>query len=362
MARADAVSLVKATRVSEGQASTFEWKCWCDDAGDVRWNLRQVLETQHSPVYKKAKFDVGAWLSRHRCIIDSVLQTHGASYAACVFSSRLAAQSRDEEQCTGGHKADFTCTSVALLVLLVWWSVAKLGAQQKVWAKSLCLGLLSEMLDAAANIQAVLEGLLLEVAPACQALPLTSGRCVHVQAVLQTLAGVSASSCAKRSFAILQALLRAPPACGALAELRAEFVGEIAQMMDGSIQAGRFEVELSELGPNRDKGQGKRRRIDEDWKQYIVNGAVERRQAKSGQAMLRAGGQVNPKVAPHWQKQELLAYQAACWRLLRKARFVCVVSDGARLGDPPEETVLFLLHSADVDAGAVLPPQAFPPS
>eukprot|EP00972_Heterocapsa_arctica_P057904 8543338-Heterocapsa_arctica.AAC.1 len=74
--------------------------------------------------------------------------------------------------------------------------------------------------------------------------------------------------------------------------------------------------------------------------------------------MLRSGGGAHPHSAPHWEKHEVLAYQQAAFRTFSTCKQLSVASDGARLGDPPEENVMFLCWSPQPDVGLVAPPQA----
>ena len=357
MAQLSTVSLVKFARpLPDGTFVSHQWKAWVNTDGLVRWSLRCFVEAQHLPGYKKASFDLASWLSRNRAMLKALLEQHGETYDSSIFDSRLAAQRKDDAAAPGDNKAEYTCTSKALLAMLVWWSQAKQKHAEKSLAKALCEGFLAESLPAAVDFGGELQAMLPDVEASCQAAPLAGGRCCHLQELIVGLGANLCTSPAAVATSIMSALIRGHPACQAISELRLEFCNDVVDKVDMQLHTGKFHADLQELEPGA-SGQKKRRRVDEDWKDHIINKAMRHGLAKSGQQLLKAGAKVHPNVAPHWMKEFPLTYQAASWRLLKDARYLALTSDGARLGDPPEEAILFFAHGLEQDVGVVLPPQ-----
>lgn len=72
----------------------------------------------------------------------------------------------------------------------------------------------------------------------------------------------------------------------------------------------------------------------------MINKSIELKKARTGQAVLRAGAfDIKAGLAGKWIEKELKAYLVAMKRVTAQVPTVLgLTSDGARLGDPPEES------------------------
>ena len=131
----------------------------------------------------------------------------------------------------------------------------------------------------------------------------------------------------------------------------------VADVIDASLLDGNLEIDLlAEC-----EGRKKRKRISESFKYAVVRTAVEGKRARNPEALLRALNFTCDSVSRQWVEEEMLTTVATSKRAisgLTWKRFVLgMVSDGARLGDPPEETVAFAMWTPQLDAGTVGVPQ-----
>lgn len=103
----------------------------------------------------------------------------------------------------------------------------------------------------------------------------------------------------------------------------------------------------------------KRRRFDEDLKRCVVEkGSGRDGHATSARAFVRATGAASPSSAAYWVSQELIALQAGAWVTMSQGGAMHAALDGARIGNPAEDTELILAWSAASEKGCVCPPQA----
>jgi transposase-like protein len=148
-------------------------------------------------------------------------------------------------------------------------------------------------------------------------------------------------------------------ACRAVSGLLINLVTDTAKMIDMSIEAGKFKVDPLQLGTHRTR---KRSRIDEDFKDSIVNLTIQKKRARNGAASLRAmATDMHPQTAHKWTAKFMVEYQCALFRAADEVGVIGIQEDAARVGEPPEETQLFLAWCANTDRALVLPPMVTRP-
>lgn len=329
----------------------------------MRWEVRRPLHDFFKHVLGKSKLDVASYLSKQKDTFTVLLGKLGASYGDHIFPSRLAVQrAGNAEACANLMvKAEHTCTTLALLVILVWLGMARRVLKEKELAKTLLLAFLSQATTSGKPWAESFEELLHERKPFCQEAPVSDfGCCCHVVQLQQALLLHPASG-SDQVFHLLQQLQECSAmGCEAISGLAAEFWDAVATDVDLNFAAGRFNTDMWKLVPEQAAGQ-KRSRIDEDWKRMVVTESVQLKRARSGSMVLRAGGgSVNYRMAPVWEEKEMLYYQCAAHRCFKGCRQLSLASDGARLGDPPEENIIFIMWTPQGDVGVVAPPQAGP--
>jgi hypothetical protein len=143
-------------------------------------------------------------------------------------------------------------------------------------------------------------------------------------------------------------------ACRAVQGLLIELVTDMATMIDARIEAGKFIVDALQLGTHRTRKRG---RIDEDFKHSIVNLTIQKKRARNGAASLRAmATDMHPQTAHKWTAKFMVEYQCALFRASDEVGVIGIQEDAARVGEPPEETQLFLAWCANTDRALVPPP------
>lgn len=359
----DLVSAIEGHAVlPAGPVIQFKWKCWTTSAGQVLWKLLTPLEQQFETVRLKTVFDLTSYLSRHKLLFGTLLEQLGSTYDEHVLPSRLALQRRDSADAgsRGPIKAEYTCSTKALLAIFVWYSMGLRRDEQKDRAKALLRGFLLETMDASTNWWKEALEALVEFGPLCDSQPVIDGCCSHIVSFKEELALTPAGHSADVALAMLLALQRTVgDHCGACSGLREHFVHELCLHIDGRISDGLFEVDPTCLTPGPAQGGLKRRRrIGEDWKTAIIDKMVQAKRAKTGAQALRVAGEIAPGVATRWERDSMLHYQAAGWRSFSGAKAIGISSDAARLGDSPEETLIVFLWEPGADLGMVAPPQA----
>ena len=111
------------------------------------------------------------------------------------------------------------------------------------------------------------------------------------------------------------------------------------------------------LATLRQTATGRKRRVDEDYVSALQASVSEGRAGNSG-ILARAYGDVTAGVANSWDAKFLRGYVAQGHLTFANAEVCALTYDAARLGQPPEETVLFCLERVDTRETMWLPPQA----
>jgi hypothetical protein len=101
----------------------------------------------------------------------------------------------------------------------------------------------------------------------------------------------------------------------------------------------------------------KRLRTDGDYKAFCVEGMVKQGRAHSGTQVLRVHGDISTDQAIRWENQRLKAYMACGWRLMGGPGVYIITEDGARIGQPAEETVVYSLTNQRTGESMYPPPQ-----
>lgn len=101
---------------------------------------------------------------------------------------------------------------------------------------------------------------------------------------------------------------------------------------------------------------GRERPARQDWayRHYVANEAVNANRAITGAVALRLED-ADPSSARQWESDFMQAYAMKAASCVR-GRLWAVTSDGLRIGDPPEETNLYLAWNAESKTSAVWPP------
>jgi hypothetical protein len=180
--------------------------------------------------------------------------------------------------------------------------------------------------------------------------------CMHMKALVDSLWDEVGAPQYRWVSILLQTWSSACLSCDATVDLVTHLICGTSQMLDESIGDGRFAVDPLRLG---DRRTNKRRRVDESFKESVINATLQQKRARSGAAALRAmSSDVHPQTAHKWEATFMSAYQVATFRANETSSVYAVLEDGCRLGEPAEETQLYLGWNAECDVGIVHPPIA----
>lgn len=239
----------------------------------------------------------------------------------------------------------------------MWMAASRRRHEERTLIRAIFCAFLSHLNPAAFPAMDLVMSLIEEFSGDCQQGPLDDDRCVHTAQFLRAVADLTTSG-AEGVIVDLLVLLSTACAqgCRCMQDLAIDIFGALTEHIDNAIVDGAFEVDPLSLAPA--LADKKRRRIDEDFRRAVATESVRRGAANTGRAMLRVMRGLHPCLASRWEVDELLAYQAAARRTIGSAGgHTSVASDAARLGDPPEETLLCLIWSCSMDLAAVAPPQ-----
>jgi hypothetical protein len=191
----------------------------------------------------------------------------------------------------------------------------------------------------------------------CDARYSPNGQCFHLRDFLHCLEDTTHPPMWKL-LRLCEGIFMQCAQCVTMKALLVGLVKGIAKLIDDVLVSEAFRVSPIELGARR---TGKRSRVDEDFKEYIINDTIQLKTARSGAAALRASNSdVHFSAAAKWEKIYALRYQCAMFRISESTGTLGIAEDGARIGEPPEETQLYLAWDAAADVGIVLPPMVRP--
>lgn len=169
----DRVSLVGGhASLPSGRVAHVQWKCWATPTDQVFWKMLTPLEQQFEEVRVKSVFDLTSYLSRQRLLFTTLLEQFGSAYDEHVLPSRLALQRRDIDN-PGALpvKAEYVCSTKALLVIFVWYSMGLRSSAQKDRAKALLRAMLLDILDDDVDWWQLAEDAIQELRTFCAAPP-----------------------------------------------------------------------------------------------------------------------------------------------------------------------------------------------
>ena len=311
-----------------------------------------MLVPLHEDFLGKVLFEVGRSF-RHTCsaqFVHHACALLGADDSDIIVAPR-GSKRRRVEQDAG---SEFLIRTDGLLSLLVTLSLMKRRAAQR----DLCLATLEAFLrkcDDGATPPEVLISTHIDAARGlCDARPQTQGMCPHKCCVAESMCDDLMVLSARRLAEYLLTVASSADCPAALATYRS-LVAHVSRTVDKVCDVEQDVTELKKLQGFRQSGR-QVARVDYDYKTVIVNRTVKESRAKSGAAALRVDG-LDPSAARRWEEAFMLSYSLTAPREMSGTRIWSVTSDGARLGDPPEETICYFAYSGCLDKSSVWPPQ-----
>lgn len=340
---------------SDGFSSTeINYKCWRYLNGDVWWEMRRIMR----PVLNKADLEVSKTIKPNAGIFDSIARLLGRCWGDVFTPSRKSAEARGDAQAVVSPKLrqEASLSTLGVFVVLLSWSLSRHRREER--QKSL------QSLEAWLMKVGGKEGLRRREwgmhcsagnAALCQDRRAGDQYCVH----LSRLATFSSISSWKECATLLHLVVIDASSCSSAAGLLRSLVWALANSIDRQIDSLGLPTNILKqellLGPS-----GRRHaRIDEDYVEHLSQRSVRRKHVHSGAQLGRAMADVAESTCRVWDESYLCKYQASSWEAFEKATIVTVCEDGARIGQPCEETQVYIAWTPDGDCAAVLPPQAW---
>ena len=344
----------------EGNRVEIDWKV-VELRGGLRWEARRPLWCLHEKAYR-VLFEPARWLRRRRADLEKDLDRFAVGYDEAIITSRLAVSSRERRLDAGEqlpHREDarqeFTMTTLALLVTLIWCAVHKHENSAKARAVAAMLALFQSCLGAESlNIRQLFSPA--QLSRRCRSAPLGMVRCMRqdiFESAAMAIVGANPQATLTR---LIVLVYKHASQCPSLDETFVLVVFEIARRIEAHI--GKSEpTRVEALASFRVAGR-KRTRVDEDYMDTKTNDLVSTGAVMSGGVALRHDDLHDESLARMWEKKTMLSYLREARRVFANARVFSIASDAGRVGDPPEETRFFLGFSGCVEYGVILPPQA----
>lgn len=339
---------------SDGATTTINYKCWkYTDDGSVWWELRRIAR----PILMKENMELNKTMKANDQVLSAVAASIGAVWLDEYMVSRKAAEARGIEELVGSEKLrqEAGVSTLGLLILLLGWSFARHRGEER--SRALCSleAWLMKVGDASLLPFNLWEDVCTDPLRArCPNRRDGDRMCVHI-AKLMTF---SDSSTWRELAMLLHSAIVDATVCPSAAGLAEGFVRKIAQGVNGRVD--QISLPTNILKEEHFMAQsGKRKaRVDEDFIELVSQEKVRQKKIHCGSQLARATGDVPESACRAWDEQFLCRYQAEAWKQFASATFVSVAEDGKRIGQPAEETQMYVAWTPTGDKAAVLPPQA----
>lgn len=329
-------------------------KLWVYQSGEVYWELRRLLHYKspgnlNTPLHKQIKKVRQLWVTEFE-----YFGIPASGFKDSFNAARCKGDIEALSDCT--TRQEYSVSTGAAVVLMLFWC----RTSRQVCARDRCRALLEGWLQRVGGslekLIDVLQGFLEAGACACKGAALAGEVCPHGADVMQRLGPGTWRSMIDCLMHLRMAADNCPAAkmslidfCGALAK----FVDALA-LRDDSRMGMKSNLRHRELLRT---GQ-KKRHIDEDYKYETSVLAVRRRDGPNTARILRGDGLgATSSSGRYWEGQLCLEHRAACMASFESARIIHICEDGSRLGDPAEETIVYIAWSADLMCAGFPPPQ-----
>eukprot|EP00971_Amphidinium_carterae_P043359 853390-Amphidinium_carterae.4 len=341
-----------------GHAHEVLLKCWKHVDGECWWDFTRVHDAC-GLFGESQNQQVKIWLGRHEGKLLAFCEHIGF---ACDKIMRKSLRALQAAALPIGPTAALpdcvhevpTLSTVGMFLLLLYLEVAVKGKEVK--AKIIAIRALWFVFALGADVdcQTLCRTLPDDVAWKCQ--PHIDGCCVHMNRLDREMDGLACSN-QKLCLEYLLALYPVSSHCSAARAWLQRVVQSLSNRVDSRLEQLAYTKD-----PSKQRlpvfGEGPRHYHDEDLRRLVADVSTTGR-ARSGEDFLRSNQLANPKTAAKWDTRANLEYQAACWALGAKISSVSVALDASRVGQPAQETEVYLaiVHHAGERHMLWLPPQ-----
>lgn len=350
-----------AGHLSRGERFSSSLKAWIYTTGEAEhtfWKLRRIFTLLLQGLVQDTSCDLA--LRRHRAtVVSYFLQLYMVEDAELKPSRRkeswmIAKGELGEDFEDPYVREEFSISTKGLLsMLLAWWRERRYSRDQE-RGRALLTSFLGAVLTPEHIAELDLVQLWQESGGHCEFQTL-DGTCLH----FETVRGVEPSE----DFACILAeqmglMAKHMRVCGLARGTLISVLGFAEQRASTGIRSRACQQAAKISHP---KGQQRLRRIDEDFKDNATSRLPALGRVRSAAAAVAVDDEVHNDAARDWSHQRIAAQLAAQWRLFGKEPLKGLVSltlDGARIGNPGEETVVYAAWSDQHKEGCWCIPQA----
>ena len=364
-----AYSVPLAAALPSSQLLEGEYKAWKYNSGLVTWELRRPLQILFGEgqaafePHRMTRKDKGVWktifeqwgfdFEEHflpSARSDSTTAQHAEQAGDAPPAAVAAGQQRQS-----AIRQETSVSTELLLVLHIFWASTRRSRESKERVEAMLVAFLTKLVPPQLMDKINLQGFLDASAAECDAqTPL--GICMHMAGLHARCQKQPPQSSVhaheKDKYLMLGAMVSQCPAAklvghAALAAL-ADAVGHHIDVA-GCPDVTKFAAL---------HGAKKRRRVDEDYKHHLTAVAVNTGRASTAAAAASARGEAESS-SRRWCQQDIETYLARSWLSFQQPSGVhSITEDGARFGQPAQETQIYAFWAASSNMSAWLPVQA----
>ena len=336
-------------RLKCGDVVHVRWKAVVHDDGQATWDIENPIRT----FLNNQKAKVSRELRDHKACLSAVLEAFSWNFLAEFPPSARQLRSGNSHAHEKSGDA-LSATTKGLLALFLLWSVHRRDEGQRSRATAVLYSALQRVLpqgfDMPATVAAAAGPMALQ---RCQE-QVVDGACVHWRAVSSLMPKPTSPTleCTIKSLIACVGLIT----CPAVAAVSAKLLEVVSKCVDERLPEQGFQEDPYKAC-DFSQQSGKRRVIDQDYKHHVVADVLDQKLIVNGTALCKRDG-VDGKSVRDWQEAELSARQVASFRLFQKFNGVLnLCEDGARLGNPAAETIVYLARQPSTNLAMWTPPQ-----
>ena len=268
--------------------------------------------------------------------------------------SRKAARARADAPIDERTKDEWQIAGHALVSLLVWWASRRKRIADRQTGERVLLSWLIAFWPQDCQILADTH---FDDTHRCCAQPIDNGACSHVNACCRFLRSIpSVLSPQARMAQWLVCLRKTSDTCVVVFALLRTLIDMLAVAISQHTATLPEDPRLLEHLVHL-QGPRKKRRIDEDYRAAVID-KVNSCLAPSEASVVRCDGAVAPEVATAWRKTYVAQWIAAGHLTYAESNTLSLAMDGARFGQPSEETLSVACYCPTKNVATWLPPQA----
>jgi hypothetical protein len=341
---------------TRGDAVELRFKLYCYHDGELFWEVRHVFHAMlgHLKFMKTCKVLKKLSVSWEMfCDLCTLSFDHHLQPSTAMVRAKGPV---DVDRPMDKVRGEITISTHLLIIAFVVWATESRQLSFREKARAALLSLLSKTVAPSSTVATTTHTYLEDAKDECTDLAGNSdaGFCHHLETVRgELVAGIRPQERIMRLLCSLGGSIFLCRACRSA--FRCILLATSIQINDAMPQLGLSQNPLKQhaiVGPH-----GRKRRMDEDYKQKLTSEIVKRRKGAHGTAVAGLDG-VDPKRLRVWCHKQMAALQVAAHEAFGEAVGVFgEAHDGARFGNPAEECLSFQVVHMPTNQAMWLPNQ-----